>query len=208
MTRRGFPHYRGHTLVELVAAMGSATLLLAGLASTIFIASRALDTEGSAATAIARGHGTLADVISDLHHALSFSERTATAVTCQVPDRDGDELPETLRYFWSGAVGSPLRVSINGGKVATAVEDVEHFSLTYSQRIVTGTGFAKGAMTAVLLVVTDVGSPTSQESARKSLFETWGFPVALIGDGDSQTNYDAAVADATVAYVPDRKSVV
>lgn len=203
MTRIGFQHYRGHTLVELVAAMASVTLLLAGLASTLFMASRALDSEGSAAAQSTRAHGVLGDVMSDLHHALSFSKRTATAVTFQVPDRDGDELPETLRYSWSGEAGSPLRVSINGGGEATAVEGVEHFNLAYSQRVVDGTGFAKGAITAVLFVVTDVSSPTSQEFARKSLFETWGFPIALIDDGDSQTNYDAAVADATVAYVPD-----
>ncbi|MFO7904460.1 MAG: hypothetical protein R6U98_17490 [Pirellulaceae bacterium] len=203
MTRLRFQHHHGHTLVELVVAMGAATLLLAGLASTIFIASRALDHDRSAAVQSTQAERALADVMSDLHHASSFSERAATAVTFQVPDRDGDTLPETMRYSWPDGPGSPLLVRINGGVEATAVENVDHFNLTYSPRHVSGTGFAKGALTVVLFVVADIDHPTVQESARESLFDSWGFPVTLIDDDDSQANYDAAAAEAGVAYVPD-----
>ena len=38
----------GHTLIELLIAMGSATFLMGGMASTIYIASHALDGAGSA----------------------------------------------------------------------------------------------------------------------------------------------------------------
>ena len=36
-------HRHGYSLIELVVSMGSATMLLVGLTSTIFISSRAFD---------------------------------------------------------------------------------------------------------------------------------------------------------------------
>lgn len=55
----------------------------------------------------------------------------------------------------------------------------------------------------VLLVVTSTVSPTAQEQARQVLMELWGFTVNLIRESDSQLNFDAAVIDANIAYVPE-----
>ena len=138
----------GHTLVELVMAMGSATFLMGGLASTIYIASHALDGAGSAPIQTLTAAENNDDLMADLQYALSFSERTANAVTFQVPDRDGDELPETIRYSWSGTPGDPLLMEYNGGPPATLVDDVQQLDLTYLLRTMTGTGFAKGVISA------------------------------------------------------------
>jgi hypothetical protein len=43
--------------------------------------------------------------------------------------------------------------------------------------------------------------PTAQEEARIGLIESWGFQVTLIAGQASQADFDAAVADADVAYV-------
>lgn len=55
----------------------------------------------------------------------------------------------------------------------------------------------------VLFVVRDKTSPTAQEQLRQALMESWGFTVTLISDHDPQSDYDAAVADHDVAYVPE-----
>ena len=136
----------GHTLIELVMAMGLAAMLMGGLASTIYISSRALDGAGSAPVQTLSAAETMDDVMADLQYALSFSERTANAVTFQVPDRDGDDSPETIRYSWSGTPGDPLLMEYNGSAPAVLVNDVQQFDLAGGLRTMTGTGFAKGVI--------------------------------------------------------------
>lgn len=53
----------------------------------------------------------------------------------------------------------------------------------------------------VLFVVSNAGSLTAEESARKSLFEGWGHTVQLIDDGDPEADYDTAISTVDVAYV-------
>jgi hypothetical protein len=69
--------------------------------------------------------------------AVSFSEQTATAATFTVPDRNGDSLPETIRYAWAGA-GSPITRQVNGLPVPAAViaDNVQSFNLQYFTKTV------------------------------------------------------------------------
>ena len=53
----------------------------------------------------------------------------------------------------------------------------------------------------LLLVVIDPASLTSQEAAKKSLFESWGYTVSLTDVLDPQASFDAAVAVNDVAYI-------
>ncbi len=120
----------GYSLVELVVAMASSTVLMGGLASTLYISSQALDVDDSATADTSRAAEVLADLTADLRHARRFSERTATAVTFTVPDRDGDLRSETIRYAWSGTPGDPLTYQTNGGSVVTLADNVQSFNLT------------------------------------------------------------------------------
>lgn len=58
------------------------------------------------------------------------------------------------------------------------------------------------ARAATVLMVTSNTSLEPIESAIKSQLEAWGYTVATIVDSDSQANFDAAVANAAVVYVP------
>lgn len=191
----------GYSLIELVVSMGSATMLLVGLASTIFISSRALD-GNSALKKRTDASAVLGDVVSDMSHAIRFSERTANAVTFTVPDRDGDTRPDTIRYAWSGTPGDPLMYSFDGEPEVAIADDVQTFNLTFLTRFMAG-GLPPGQQgLRVLLVVSDAGSPTTQESIRRVMIEGWGFSVSLIDDSEGQTSFDSAVAQNDVAYVP------
>jgi hypothetical protein len=55
--------------------------------------------------------------------------------------------------------------------------------------------------TKLLLVVGDSGSPSSQDVAKQTLFEKWGYTVTLIDDGATQAAFDAAVALNDIAYI-------
>jgi prepilin-type N-terminal cleavage/methylation domain-containing protein len=120
----------GFTLIELMVALASSTLLVAGLSSAIYISSQALDLDSSTSRQSAVASEVLAELTADLSLAHSFSERTATAVTFDVPDRDGDLHPETIRYAWSGTPGDPLTYQYNSGSEITLATDVQSFDLT------------------------------------------------------------------------------
>ena len=121
----------GFTLVELMVALVGASLLMIGLSSAIFIALKATDTLNTPSGASIEGNAALADLLSDIEFATSFSEKTATATTFTVPDRNGDASPETIRYAWSGTAGDPLTRQYDGGTVANLIEDVHDFGFDY-----------------------------------------------------------------------------
>jgi len=130
---------RGYTLVELVASMGAMTVLLGGITSAVFLATRALPDGQSAfedRLAAAEVAGMLA---ADLRYASSFAERGPTAVEFTVPDRTGDGSPEVIRYSWSGATGDPLIYQCNGGRERQLAQNVRKFDLRYIVRSVTET---------------------------------------------------------------------
>lgn len=130
---------RGFTLVELVVSIAAASLLIVGLTSSIFIATKTLDGAGDAHLR-AKSSQSVAEVLSDLRLAKSFSERTAIATTFTVPDRDGDTFPETIRYSWSGVAGDPLLLEYNGSSPAVFAKDVHNFDLSFLTRSLGGEG--------------------------------------------------------------------
>lgn len=135
--RRRHPAVRvrrqGYTLLELIISMTSASVLMAGLASCIFLASQGLDADNMPTAHQAEATTALSEMMSDLNLAISFSERTSTAVTFKVPDRDGDAQPETIGYSWSGVPGDPLVKRYNN-KTGTLAENVQNLNLSYLER--------------------------------------------------------------------------
>src|SRR5690606_34267176 len=115
---------RGFALVETVLSMALAAIVLLAMTSAIVLASRALPTHAQAVTfnATVDAGGALAQLTGDVRYALHFGELTATAIAFSVPDRDGDGLPERIRYHWSGVPGEPLYRAVNGGDDVPLIE--------------------------------------------------------------------------------------
>ena len=190
----------GYTLFELMASLASASIILGGLSSSIYIASRGLDQDGTAQRADA--DQVLDKLVADVEHAQSFSERTANAVTFTVPDRDGNGLPDTIRYAWSGTPGDPLTYEHNGSAAETIAEDVYNFNLAAMTRLMAAPVIPPDeGGNKLLFVVADPTSLNTKESGRQALMEGWGYTVTLIDDGDSQANLDTAAAENDVIYV-------
>ncbi|HUG89658.1 MAG TPA: hypothetical protein VML55_02415 [Planctomycetaceae bacterium] len=123
----------GYTLVELLVSSVSATILMAGLASALFIAGQALEGR-SASVERCQAADVQSTLLADLEHATSFVERTSDVVTFTVPDRNGDGAAETLSYSWTDAAGGELRLSVNGGPAVTVLSGVKGFELSWSSR--------------------------------------------------------------------------
>jgi hypothetical protein len=111
----------------MVAASISASILLAGLSSSLFIALRATETAATPTSSRIKANAALGELQADLEFALAFTEQSPNAIAFLVPDRDGDGQVETLRYAWSGTPGDPLTKQSNGGTVAAILEDVHLF---------------------------------------------------------------------------------
>lgn len=119
---------RGFSLAEAVISLAIVSLVLGSLSSLVVISTRSLAVL-AAETQADRAEEALFDLAADLRFATSLPERSATAVTAIVPDRDGDGQPETIRYSWAGP-GHPLLRTVNGEQ-ETLVEDVRSLNLTY-----------------------------------------------------------------------------
>ena len=129
-SKRNIRH--GYTLIEFMVSMVSATLLLAGLASCLFIALRAFD--GSSAAAVrSRAAEVQAEMLVDLGEATSFSNRSTDSVTFKVPDRDGDGNEETIAYSWAPGP-QELAYSYNGSPSIVVLDGVTNFQLGYESR--------------------------------------------------------------------------
>ena len=121
----------GFTLLELVASMISAGILLLGLMSTLIVASRATDSNNTPAPAAINSATVLEQLFSELNSATGFTTRTDKSIEFTVPDRDNNGMAETIRYEWSGNGGNGLQRQINGSAMTEIASDVHGFSLVY-----------------------------------------------------------------------------
>jgi len=127
---------QGFTLVELVTSMAVMTVIIVAMGSSILIASRAMpDARSPTATRIAAAEA-VEQIVTDLQYAVSVSQRSATMIEFSVADRNGDDVPETIRYAWSGTAATPLTRQYNGGTVVNILTDVQQFSLTYNLKTI------------------------------------------------------------------------
>lgn len=124
---------RAVTLVEMVVSLTIVSIILGACGSVMLLAGRVMGiSTAGPAVAMTAAHAAADQVAADLQMALQITERTATAVTCLVPDRNSDGTPETLRYAWTGP-GSPLTRQYNGlpTPAATVTENVQLFNLDW-----------------------------------------------------------------------------
>ena len=192
----------GYSFIELLVASASAAVLMGGMASTLYVASQALNLDQGAVADRTRTVSAVDIMMRDVRNALTFTERTATAITFTVPDRDGDSAHETLRYAWSGVAGDPLTLELNGATAVNVVEDVTALDLTYLERFVAAPVTDTGDPPPIVLyVVDDAASISTNESDRAALMTTWGYEVQYLSDDASQTEYNDALANAAAAYV-------
>lgn len=133
---------RGATLVELVVSMAAATILMGGLASAVVLATRALPENRGVLENVTAASQVGQQLAADLSGAITIVSRSARVIEFQVPDRNGDAAPETIRYAWSGTAGDPLFRQYNGNSAVAVLDNVGLFQLDYETVAVTTTGGA------------------------------------------------------------------
>ena len=127
----------GFTLVEVVVSTVIVGIVMTAVVSVMLIACRGIGVGAHRAEAVGDATEALQQIILDLGLARTFTERTATAATFTVPDRNGDGQAETIRYAWSGTPGDALTRQCNGGAAVVIARDVHRFNLEYLLKTVT-----------------------------------------------------------------------
>lgn len=202
---------RGYTLLEMIISTGAATVLLGGLMSTIVVANRAWSPDLKPAIKT-EASGLTRQLSIDLKSALYFTERTSTAATFAVPDRDSDGQPELLRYAWSGTAGDALTVSLNGGTAQVVVPDVQTFNMDFLLRTVTAPVIPTSGENQTVVFLSEGTGGTDGEVDRNSLpaenqarveaIESWGFTVSVFSRGASDEDWATQIDQAAAIYVP------
>jgi hypothetical protein len=119
------------TLAELLVASVSATILLAALGSTMYIA-RQVAYSPVHAQKLLDGTAAAFALCDEIKHAVYVVDYGATYVEFVTDDRNGDAVEDSIRYAWSGTAGDPLTRSFNRGAPAAVMEDVHQFQLDYT----------------------------------------------------------------------------
>ena len=128
---RGTKAMRGFTLVELVLGLTIMSILMVGMASAVIIAGKAMPDRVTLGQTLTTAGEVAEQVAEEVRSALWIREHTANSIEFTIPDRDGDGLPERIRYAWEGVAGKPLTRQYNGGTVTIVMDEVESFGLEY-----------------------------------------------------------------------------
>lgn len=121
----------GFTLLELTVSAAVMSVILLALGSTMLIAGRALPQARSVTSSTLAAAEAADRIAAELRYATAVNRRSAPLIEFTVPDRNGDKVPETIRYEWSGAAGAPLTRQYNAGSSVEVLPDVREFDLSY-----------------------------------------------------------------------------
>ncbi len=121
----------GFTLLEMMVALVASAVLLAGLGSVMLITRQIAYTPASSVHRLLAAEA-FDEMAGELRFATYVTETSATAIEFVVADRDGDDVPERIRYSWSGTAGDPLLKSVNGSTPSPLVESVQQLQFNYA----------------------------------------------------------------------------
>jgi len=134
-TRHMPPKAQAFTLLEVMLTTVIMAIIMLAMTSVMTLSTRCLTSKGED---VSKASDVIDEITTDLNLAENFSERTATAVTFTVPDRDNNGQSETIRYYWSGTPGDSIMRAYNGGSEVAVADDVQYFSLEYILKTIGG----------------------------------------------------------------------
>ena len=115
-------------MVELLLALAVLAILLVGAQSAIVLATKALPDAASPQAERVTASRALDMLSTDLGDAVSVVRAAPNEIEFTVPDRNGDGLPETIRY---ALTARNLRQTYNGAQEQVLLKKVASFALDY-----------------------------------------------------------------------------
>jgi len=143
----------GYTLLELMITLPLLAILLAGMAAAVGLAARAMPEANTHTSAPLSAAAACDQLAAELGYATAITSRSATSIQFTCPDRNGDNIAESIQYTWTGA-GTGLNRSLNGGAAQALLPGVQQLSLTYYTR-------TAGSVSYLQSVEVSLTAPTS-----------------------------------------------
>ncbi|MBX2852741.1 MAG: prepilin-type N-terminal cleavage/methylation domain-containing protein [Phycisphaeraceae bacterium] len=131
IAHHGSRHLAGYTLIEMVLSLALLSIIMVSAGSAMLFAAKAVPNDGDPLTQRTHDARLVARISEDLAQAKYVLEYTSQAVTIVVPDRDGDSIPDRIRYAWAGSSGGPLTYQFNDAAATTIAPSIDDFELTY-----------------------------------------------------------------------------
>ncbi len=125
----------GVTMLELMVTLPSATVLIGAMAMCITIMMRAKSQDDTLFRSTYELSNAATQIASDIESAVSHVSSSTTHMEFVVPDRNGDGLPEQMRYEWGGTTGANANKILwkyNQGPLSVLFDDVGAFELQAS----------------------------------------------------------------------------
>ncbi len=122
----------GVTMLELMVTLPTATILVGAMAMTITIMMRAKSQDDMLFRSTYDLSNAATQIASDLESAVAHVSSSTTHIEFVVPDRNGDGLPEQMRYEWGGSTGANANKILwkyNQAPLAVLFDDVGSFNL-------------------------------------------------------------------------------
>ena len=102
---RPSPHRRGVTFLEMMITLPTATVLIGAMAFSITIMMRSKSQDDLLYRNTLGLTNAASQIASDVESATAFVSTSTSHIEFVVPDRDGDKLPEQIRYEFGGSTG-------------------------------------------------------------------------------------------------------
>ncbi len=160
---------RAFTLLEMVLSMAVLAVILGAVGSAMVIATRVLPRDSDANSNAIRARDAARRIADELSLATAIISATDRSIEFEVPDRDKDGSPEQIAFSWSGTIGDPILMTMNG-QTSTLESGVRALELAYRResRATSSTGTAAESATDELLASWS-GTTTSQVLVRSTL---------------------------------------
>lgn len=117
---------RAYTLFEVLISLGISGLLIAGISSTILVASKAADSTGPTTQAIDSSR-VVHQIATELAQAKLILGNSESEIEFIIGDVNNDGADDHMRYSFAG--GSALHRSLNGGTPVSILSAVANFNL-------------------------------------------------------------------------------
>ena len=122
----------GVSLLELMVTLPTATILIGAMATCITIMMRAKSQDDTLFRSTYDLSNAATQMAADIESAVAQVSSSTTHIEFVVPDRNGDGLPEQMRYEWGGASGvnaNKILWKYNQEPLAVLFDDVGAFNL-------------------------------------------------------------------------------
>ncbi|GAB4187599.1 MAG: hypothetical protein Kow00105_02260 [Phycisphaeraceae bacterium] len=133
MTSLPRPTSRGgkaFTLIEMMVSLSILSIVFLAMGSVMMLSAKAVPSPDAPANQMISAAEVIDQMAGELQVATSVSVATDKGIAFTVPDRDGDDVEESIVYLWGGVAGTGLVRQYNGVNT-TPLSAVYEFTLNY-----------------------------------------------------------------------------